>query len=294
MSAADTTQRAVAERALARDYERLRGEILRPLAAKLAAQRLRLDPLDLDAVYNQAWHALYDRLAAGEQIDNRAAFLTTVAYRRAIEEIRRQRPDQHADEATPETLPATIDIAGQLDDTATLAHVLEGMKDRLDPREQRAAALCLIHGYTRPEAADLLGEPPRRMEKVMDAVTRKLAQIVGEVRDDWCRSRRSLVTAYALGLLEEGGERHRIAQEHLDDCSACRRFVNVSRGLAGVLPPIELPLLLGAGAIGVAGVAGGAAGVAGGAAAGAGTGGGGAGAGTGGGGAGAGTGGGGA
>ena len=254
MSVGGSARRS-ADATLTRDYERLRGEVLRSLTAKLAGQRLTLDPLDLDAVYNQAWHALYERLAAGAEVDNLTGFLVTVSYRRAIEEVRRTRPAQHAGEVDPEVLAEDVDFAEQIDDVTTLRHVLEGMRDRLDERERKAAALCLIHGYTRPEAAEAMGESPKRMEKVMDGVTRKLAAIAGEVRDDWCRSRRSLITAYSLGLLDEDGERYRMAVEHLDDCSACRRFVNVSRGLAGTLPPVELPLLLGGGALLVGGAA---------------------------------------
>jgi DNA-directed RNA polymerase specialized sigma24 family protein len=234
-----------AEQALARDYELLRGHVVAALRSKLSAQRVHVDEGDLDEVYNQAWHALYMQLAGGAEIESRAGFLVTVGYRRAIDELRRLHPDRYDAGADTAAIGVDVDLASRLDDTTRMRHLIEGLRERLDAREQRAAALCLIHGYTRPEAATALGLSGRRMEKVMDGVTRKLAQLTGEIADDWCRSRASLIAAYALGVLEDGGERHEAAVEHLRDCSACRRSVNQRRGLAAVLPPIGLPLVLG-------------------------------------------------
>ena len=234
-----------AEDALARDYALLRGEVVGALRGKLTAQRVHVDDGDLDEVYNQAWHALYMQLKDGVAVESRAGFLVTVGYRRAIDELRRAHPGRTELGGDVATLGAEHDIAQQLDDATRVRHLMEGFRERLDAREQQAAALCLIHGYTRPEAAAALGHSPRRMEKIMDGVMRKLARLTDDIADDWCRSRASLIAAYALGLLEEGGERHAAAVEHLRDCSACRRSVNQRRGLAGVLPPIGLPLVLG-------------------------------------------------
>jgi DNA-directed RNA polymerase specialized sigma24 family protein len=232
---------ATAEAFLLREYEALRGDVLLSIRGRLKVRRIVLDDADLDAVYNQAWHALYDRLAAGEDVENPAGFLVTVGYRRAIEELRRQRADTRADPIELEELGVDHDVVARLDDATRVRHVVEGMKERLDERECKAAALCLIHGYTRPEAADLLGESLKRMEKVMDGVQRKLAGLTADI-DDWCHSRRSMIKAYALGLLEPGGERHAHATEHLAGCSACRSYVNSTRGLAAALPPVALPL----------------------------------------------------
>lgn len=235
-----------AEAYLLREYERVRGDVLMSIRGRLKTQRISLDDHDLDAIYNQAWHALYDRLAAGETIDNPPGFLVTVGYRRAIEEVRRQRPDTRADLIELEALGDDYDVVTRIDDATRMRQLVEGMKERLDERECKAAALCLIHGYTRPEAATVLGESPKRMEKVMDGVQRKLAGLTADIAaDEWCRSRRSLIKAYALGLLEHGGERHAHASEHLAGCSACRSYVNSTRGLAGILPPVALPLAAG-------------------------------------------------
>lgn len=238
-----TASGRTAEDVLVRDYERLRGDVLMAIRGRLNARRIMLDDADLDAVYNQAWHALYDRLAAGEDIENPSGFLVTVGYRRAIEELRRQRLDQRATDADLESLGVDHDVAARLDDAIRLRQLVEGMKERLDERESKAAALCLIHGYSRPEAAGMLGESAKRMEKVMDAVQRKLGGLTADIATgDWCRSRRSLIKAYALGLLEPDGARHTLATQHLGECPACRRYVNSTRGLAALLPPVALPL----------------------------------------------------
>ena len=89
------------------------------------------------------------------------------------------------------------------------------------PRRARAAAaaLCLIHGYSRPEAAR--GARRQRPPDGEDHGRRhaQVALLTGDIADDWCRSRESLISAYALGLLEQGGERHAAAAAHLRQCS---------------------------------------------------------------------------
>jgi hypothetical protein len=76
------------------------------------------------------------------------------------------------------------------------------------------------------------------MVKLMDGVSKKVRALVGDLETgDWCDSRRSLIKAYALGLLDADGDRHAIAVRHLRDCPACRRRVLVMRGLTAVAPP---------------------------------------------------------
>ncbi len=140
------------------------------------------------------------------------------------------------------------DLDRQLDDETRLRQFLTSLRERLDRRELQAAVLCYIYDYSRPEAARLVGVPPKRMEKIMDGVSRKLAPVLSEIRSGtWCEQHRSLVKAYALGLLEEDGERYAIARDHVDDCASCRRSVLRTRGIAAVAPPV--PLLLGGAAL---------------------------------------------
>jgi len=66
------------EQVIAENYEGLKAEVLSTVRGKLAVDNLRPDPLDLDAAYNAAWHALYEH----------SRWLATIAYRRSIDDIR--------------------------------------------------------------------------------------------------------------------------------------------------------------------------------------------------------------
>ncbi len=80
------------EQVAAQRYEGLRPEVLATVRGKLAADGLHPDPSDLDAAYNAAWHALYEQfLRDGTEVGNLGGWLATIAYRRAIDEIRRSR-----------------------------------------------------------------------------------------------------------------------------------------------------------------------------------------------------------
>lgn len=246
--------RAHADALLERDYDALKPEIVRTVAAKLAASGVQLPQADLDAVYNQAWHGLHTKLADGEVVENPKGLLVTIAHRRALDEHRAQHPGRRAGEQQLDALVRDDDLDARLDDTTRLRQFVTGLRERLDRRELQAAALCYLYDYSRPEAARLIGVKPKRMEKIMDEVSRKLAPLLGEISAGaWCEQHRSLVTAYALGLLEEDGERERIARDHLADCSSCRRAVLRARGLAAVAPPVPvLALALGAAGAGAA------------------------------------------
>lgn len=80
-----------------REYAASRDEVLRTVRAKLQAAGVELDDGDLEAAYNQAWHALYLMLADGERIDNRIAMLVTVTHRRALDDHRAQRVDRRTE-----------------------------------------------------------------------------------------------------------------------------------------------------------------------------------------------------
>jgi len=231
------------ERVMEREYEQLRRPTVAAVRARLAGQRIRFDDTDLDAFYNQAWHGLYEQLVRGEQVENHAGFLVQAAYRRSIDELRRQHPDRQADDVDPDVTSQEVDLAQTLDDRRRLTGLMEGMRDRLSERECQAAALCYLHGYSRPEAAQALGLAPKRMEKLMDGVSQKIGGLVEEIDSgSWCESRSSLMKAYAFGVLDTEGERYQLARAHLSECSACRRYVRSLRGIGAIVPPVVLPL----------------------------------------------------
>lgn len=242
-----------AERLVQREYDELRAPTLRALRSRLAGQGITFDDADLDAFYNQAWHGLYEQLVRGEEVENRGGFLVVAAHRRAIEELRRLHPDRRADGVDPGETAQELDLTQRLDDRRRLTGVMEGMRERLSERERQAAALCYLHGYSRPEAAAALGLAPKRMEKLMDGVSSKLGTLTTEIDDgDWCESRQSLMKAYAYGVLDPDGERYALARAHLEECPACRKYVRGLRGIAAVVPPVWLPLA-GLGILGLGG-----------------------------------------
>lgn len=240
-----------AEAVLADEYEGNKAEVQRTVAAKLG--RDGLAGVDLGAAYNEAWHALYLRLAADEPVDNRVAFLVTVTYRRALSERRANRPERLAADADLDGLGTEPDIDARLDAELQLRHFVQGLRAELDERELQAATLTYLHGLSRPEAAKVIGIAPRRMEKVMDRASKRIAAVIDAVRPgELCEELDSPVRAFAVGLLDEDGERYSIARDHLETCPACRRKVLVLRGLGAIAPPLP-GLLAGMGAAGAAG-----------------------------------------
>jgi len=239
-----------AEYLLERDYEKLKGPTLRALRAKLRSRRMHFDSADMEGFYNQAWHALYTKVQGGERVEQIPGFLVQVAFFRAVDEYRRLHVSDHADAEYLsaeglEGITTGEDVDALLDDSRALREVREGMEDRLTPPEAAAATLCYFHGYTRAEAAEALGVNDRQIQRLMDAASKKIGSIVEEIKAGaWCKSRESLIKAYALGILDPEGERHRMASAHLAECSACRRYVLALRGLAAATPPALLPVAL--------------------------------------------------
>ncbi len=248
MSAQAELRKRRADEVLNRDYLALRATVLRTVAAWLRRNSIFFDDADLEAHYNTAWQGYYNELLAGRTVEKPEAFLITIVRRRAIDDARRLKSRGRAVtyDVTQEEVAAVgadSDVAARLDDHTKLKHFMEGLKDRLGRRELEAAALCYIHGYSRPEAAKVLDVEPKRMEKIMDAVSKKVGAFVRDIEAGaWCEARRSLMNAYAFGVLDKEGPRHRQAVEHLEGCPPCRRYVRAAQGLAAIVPPVALPI----------------------------------------------------
>jgi DNA-directed RNA polymerase specialized sigma24 family protein len=249
-------RRADPDAVIENEYELYKPEVMRSLRGKLAASKIRFSELDLDAFYNQAWHSVYVKIANGEEVDNRRGMLVTIAHRRAVDEYRLLHPDRFDDVTELETLGVSAgsgesDVDALLDDRIQLKQFMQSLRGELSERELQAAGLCYVYGYTRPEAAKVLGVRASRMEKIMDSVSKKITPMVGEIKaGKWCESHASLINAYALGMLDDDTERYSLAVEHLRDCSACRRDVLRKRGIASVVAPLPFLIALGkAGAI---------------------------------------------
>jgi DNA-directed RNA polymerase specialized sigma24 family protein len=217
---------------------------------------MHLDQADFEACYNQAWHGLYLQLERGDEIRDHAALLATIMFRRCVDEYRAQHPDRRAEEAVE--LASEVDLAGQIDAGDQIQQFVQGLRAELNEREQQAAGLCYVHGFTREEAAGALGVSATRIEHIMDRVSKVASRISGQIKAGiWCEERDSLIKAYAFGLLAADGERYQLAVDHLDSCSGCRRRVLMLRGLGAVVPPVTvLGGHLAAGAAGLAAGAG--------------------------------------
>lgn len=236
------------------EYDRHKAEVIRTVAAKLSASGIPGAASELDASYNEAWHALYLALADGEEVENRVGYLVTVTHRRALNEFRAMKVSRRADAEAVEEIGVELDIDSQLDAEIQLRHIREGFRSKLSSRELEAATLCHLYGYTRPEAAEAMGVRPKRMEKIMDRASARISSVVETVRSgEHCAELESTVRAFALGVLDPDGEKYRLACDHLEHCPACRREVWTERGLAAIGPPLPAAFLLLAGGSGVAG-----------------------------------------
>lgn len=231
-----------ADRVLSENYEPLRHQTVLSVRGKLRAQGIDYGHADLEAFYNQAWHALYDQIVGGVAVESLVGFLVQVAYRRAIDDFRSLHPAERMGADILEQVGVEDGVEDRLDDQRHLREFIEALSDQLSGREQTAAALCYVHGYTRPEAARIMGLSERRFQKLMDELSKQVGRFTRQIRrDEWCTHRESLMKAYALGLLEVDGQRFRAARSHLDECSACRADVLRMRGLAAVAPVSLLP-----------------------------------------------------
>ena len=237
---------------IAEHYKRLKGDVLATVRGKLAAKNLHPDPLDLDAAYNAAWHALYERhRKRDEAVENLGGWLATIAYRRAIDDVRQARRKYLAHVAVGESiadLGYEHDVDAEIADRQRFDQWLMSVRLRLNARERQAVSLCVLHEHSRRDASELMGIDIKRLDKIMVAANKKLGGLLEAInRGDWCREQRSLIKAFALGLHEEGGERHELAVAHVMECHACAAYVRSMRGLAAVVPAHTL-IASGAGA----------------------------------------------
>jgi DNA-directed RNA polymerase specialized sigma24 family protein len=229
------------ERVIAEHYESLKPEVLATVRGKLAVDSLHPDPADLDAAYNAAWHALYERSREhGEEVGNLGGWLATITYRRAIDDVRRARMKYRAPVSVGEgfsQLGYEHDLDAEIADRQRYHQWLMSVRLRLNAREQQAVSLCVLHEHSRRDASDIMGIDIKRLDKIMVAANKKLGGLLEAIsRGEWCEDQRSLIKAYAFGLHEEGGERHALAVAHVMECQACAAYVRSLRGLAIAVP----------------------------------------------------------
>jgi len=225
--------------------------VLASVRANLGARGIVLDLADLEACYSQAWQGLYTALIEGQEPGNTTGWLTTVCFRRAIDEYRQRQSEQQRFQGATDELEGRSepDLAEALDDRLKLRQTFEALHQRLNPREQQAASLCYLQGLSRAQAAERMGISEARMRKLMEGhgsgrpgVAAKVDVLLKTIQGGgWCEQQASLMRGLAYGIHDPDGERYRLAQQHRRECPACRAYVISLRGLAAVLPPLALP-----------------------------------------------------
>lgn len=225
------------------NYRELQAEVLETVRKKLSARRMSVDESDLEEAYCLAWHGVVEKIKRGDEVSNLTGLLVKITWRRAVDAYREARPGQRV-QLDLDQYSVELDVDAQLDDQIKLNRFIKAARGRLNPRECEAVSLCVIQGYPRAQAAELLGLKRSQMEKIMDSATKKLGGVVASITtrgcggDEWAR----LIKSYALGLIAEDDRDYPRAAEHVAQCQACRRYVNGLRGLGAILPPFVAPL----------------------------------------------------
>jgi DNA-directed RNA polymerase specialized sigma24 family protein len=233
------------------NYEQLKEEVLRAVNAQLRKKQITtVNRQDLEIAYSEAWQGTTQWIIQRRPVTSLAGLVYKMTYRRAFD-IYRAKQERRRVDLDLEMQSVEPDYAQRVHDHDKLTGVLGRLKDRLSEKERRAVTLCVLHGYKRPEAADLLKIDRAAFERIMDGAMKKMGNIVASLEarghdgdGEWSR----LMRAYALGLLSEEEPDYKRALEHLegdDPCESCRRYVRGLRGLAAVMPPLLPPGLLG-------------------------------------------------
>jgi DNA-directed RNA polymerase specialized sigma24 family protein len=139
-------------------YDELEAEVTATVRGKLSARKMHVVDDDLEEAYNQAWHGICEKIKSDEKIDNLTGMLVLVTWRRAVDIYRANHPSEHEDVDVSER-GVEPDLAAEVDDREKLKRLFSRLKGRLNQREREAVSLCILHGYSRPEAAKLLNVP---------------------------------------------------------------------------------------------------------------------------------------
>jgi DNA-directed RNA polymerase specialized sigma24 family protein len=174
--------------------------------------------------------------AKGAPIDYLKAILVTYTRLRAIDIYRKRNERQYADAPLDDEHfghlgVEKVDFTEQLHDRQTIIRQVRRLQVRLNPTERNAVALCLLRGYRRPEAADLLGISEPTFQKIMDRATRKLATVCTQLNvrvcgdEEWARA----LHLYALELICRDSPDHERIMTHIANCESCRRYTAADR-----------------------------------------------------------------
>ena len=180
------------------------------------ATRVLGDHAEAEDVVQQAWLRL-DRAVArdGTEIENLAAWLTTVTARLCLDRLRARTPvpveDPHLDDAAlaPRSEPWSEPVTDPADDVAladTVGIALQAVIDRLSPRERVAFVLHDSFGFDFATIGAVLDTSPVAARKLASRARAKVAQPApDDALADW-----EVVDAFMAAA--RGGDLERLLQ----------------------------------------------------------------------------------
>ena len=200
---------------------------------------------DPEELYQEAWAELLDRSRrSDEPVLNVRALLKKIAWRRAVDEVRRRRPDSVDPQSGVLLLAAdgepTPDeqVQSQVA-SATLLMAIEA----LDPREAAFIKLRFHEGLSSKEIQARLGVTPKHLEKIATSAYATVSTILQPEAGSEAalrRHQRSLLLACASGIASSR-QRAR-AQEMLDaDPVCCAMLRDMRRTLEDVAVVLPMP-----------------------------------------------------
>ncbi len=155
---------------LARDFEAERPRLVG------IASRVLGDPDEAQDVVQQAWLRLHRTTHDGTQVDNLAAWLTTVTTRLCLDRLRARTPVPVEDVEGVEEQATAADPADDVELADTVGLALTVVLDRLAPRERVAFVLHDSFGFDFPTIAAVLDTTPPAARKLASRARAKIAQ----------------------------------------------------------------------------------------------------------------------
>ena len=168
------------------------------------AGRVLGDHAEAEDVVQQAWLRLDRTLTGGEtEIDNLAAWLTTVTTRLCLDRLRARTPVPVEEVEITDTAPDPADDVALAD---TVGIALQAVIDRLSPRERVAFVLHDSFGFEFATIAAVLDTTPVAARKLASRARSKVAQPAAEdALADW-----EVVDAFMAAA--RGGDFQRLLQ----------------------------------------------------------------------------------
>jgi RNA polymerase sigma factor (sigma-70 family) len=161
--------------------------------------------------------------ARGERIENPGGFLVDVAYKRAIDALRKESADPELDEleaASSLPDPGVADPSEELEREEVRSQVYEAIS-HLEGEERQVIALVYFEGMSGRESAGPLGlSETTALRRLRSASAKLLEWLPAIEQGSFCAEAAPQLRALAAGTAE--GLEVTQAKLHLENCAACR------------------------------------------------------------------------